>query len=543
MPILPLSSQLLSPFADPKSVSKMPDLADIMGGGQAGVPWEDTYFRSSSDIYAQGTRIGYAQILSKLGIPGTASFSRVENMLKLPLTAMEVGKSLVEEIRNSKVGLSDSSASFIPLIENALGPTINGALAVTSAIPVAGWVINAMLSVARGIAKLVSWAKGLNKKVQEISTLERASFSYEADYIFAQECLHMQSTRDWTRLFLPPGRRDDEQTGQFSNRWFRFDKLKSPPSGGWRIMATSLRDGAPASASTWRLGLVPGSTAIHRAIEVESGANIVRDQGTLLVSTRSLAVQAWAMASSPSPAMFAVDADLLRNAWAEYLYYLRLEIMKMDWTVQAKTKLVNAYIDDFGWGPYDMPFVESKGMANFGIDDPKGEIGWKRTEKSTGIAVPVAESTVLRINQFSALDTTVCAYVDPKSAAIVSDSELRDQLVLRRSQLLKVQEVCSLDIQSIPDWSYRANVQAKIDECGLANSNKTIGVAQIGPNPPRAQILPSQTPSDDVTEKASDEAYARLKPQQPLTGARAAAYATTLALAGAAVLLYKRKTS
>ena len=294
-------------------------------------------------------------VLSNLGVPQGKSFDTAVDFIGLPDEALHAGKLFWDLIGDkAQDELKEGIQELLEIVaKEVLGSLVNA----IGAIPIYGWIVEALWDVGTGIATLVQAAKASNTSAPE-PIYSRAVFGPESDKnVLNQFVLRpMRDTQDWSKLFYPPG---VGRNTTFGDR-FSASKLEG---GGYRILTRGAKDG-------W-LGGIPGTTRIHQGFEVYPGGNRIRELGQLFPSSRELFCWAWSQVTKRGPQMLTVDAAGARKYWMQYLFDLRLWLRETDkLTDKEKQRLIDGPgVDLFGWGPYDMPF--EKGPRLRELRDPR----------------------------------------------------------------------------------------------------------------------------------------------------------------------------
>lgn len=452
MPILPKETPLLFEKATPLE-SALPDFPEIFERlGQAdpqAVRLAEIDFTNGIETnFNLGSQKSIAGVLGNIGIPQGPIFESALEFLDMPDYALVVADVFWGIIEDYAIDIFKATVEqLVEVAIEALGKVLGSLVDIMSGIPAYGYVIDIAWDVGMGIKKLVDIAKESNKPPPE-AVYARAEFSPQADVSMANNNVigPARHASDWTPIFKPPG------LGRTKTWGPRFTSQKLE-GGGRRVRTRGQRAG-------W-VGFVPGTTMVHRGFEIERGGNVVRDIGALYPSTRNLAFLAWGQAQKNSPAMYTVDAVTARDQWAQYLFDLRMWIRETD---ILKESAKRAFVDGplakqtFGWGPYDMPFDSDLGYENFGIWDTEDKLGG-------GVAIPIRHLTNLRERQGRLLNTLTCAYVDPTYGSMRGDPSLLDKLETRRQQLLAHPARCDVDLDNIPDASFRGAMEIAQDVC------------------------------------------------------------------------------
>ncbi len=282
--------------------SKLPDLS-VFGGGADLALREDLW---GGD---QVTQLAMRNVASALRltvgrVAVTQGFSSIQipvlqNLFGDPLELLYKGLDIAKEVLGSKV--------FSKAIDQ-LGW-----------IPIVGWIIEILASVVELVVRIVANVRNkreaeARKALAQIGTLPIAQWSQGADEVLARTMMMRLDEYDAQWIVSP-------RYPAGSPADFRAKAQKINPSdpvwAGWLVHTGSLAPGSEGSAG---LGFIPGSRNLHGAIELRTrGARDFRDLGAFYPTARLAAVQWWEMVIAGGPAMFSVDADAARTAWADYL--------------------------------------------------------------------------------------------------------------------------------------------------------------------------------------------------------------------------------
>lgn len=186
-------------------------------------------------------------------------------------------------------------------------------------IPVAGWVIEVIVSVVELVVGIVQ-AVGDRREAEarrllaSVGTLPLAQWSQGADEVLTRAMMMRLEDHDAQWIVSP-------RYPATSASDFAAKPAEARP-GDDRWAAWVVYTGGPPDAGEGSegLGFVPGSRNLHGAMELRTrGAADLRDLGAFYPTARMAAVQWWEMIVAGGPAMFSVDASQARRAWADYV--------------------------------------------------------------------------------------------------------------------------------------------------------------------------------------------------------------------------------
>jgi hypothetical protein len=328
----------------------------------------------------------------------------------------------------------------------------NVAVNVLSATPIAGPILDAVVSVGRFVAGL--FQKDKKEAEDKVPMAKFMPYSKDVDTELARVILqqYMPST-DWTNTFLP---------ALDSGSGFRLQSAKDGDREGY-IWGSFGGGSSPEPDWSGGLGFMPGSqkmadTIQFTTVKEETGLLIEElvNVGNFFPATAQMGTAMWEQVQKiGSPDMFNVKAQLLYNEWSTYFNDMFGEAAQQ-WEAgdqftqmrisRAVQQFIMAHIPSTGWsGSLDILGVEDylnmlwwPGMFDCGneIEGCKFSVGegktwgptpplyrshtnpkshfrdytWSRVDKS----VILPQLRTLKNRQWAALyDTTVCAYVVP----------------------------------------------------------------------------------------------------------------------------------
>ncbi|MCA9712105.1 MAG: hypothetical protein KDK70_40085, partial [Myxococcales bacterium] len=282
--------------------SRLPDLSvygfradpalmgDLLGGQQVA---RLAMRNVASALRLAAGRVAITQGFSAVQIPLLA------DLFGDPLEVLTKGVDLVKEVLGSK--------AFSQAIDQI------------GWIPIVGWIIEILASVVELVLRLVERARDkreaeARKALAQIGTLPIAQWSQGADEVLARTMMMKLDAYEAQWIVSP--RYPARSASDFSAKPQKVDP-GDPVWAGWLVHTGSLGVGAEGSAG---LGFIPGSRNLHGAMELRTrGGRDYRDLGAFYPTARLAAVQWWEMIVGGGPAMFSVDAEAARGAWADYL--------------------------------------------------------------------------------------------------------------------------------------------------------------------------------------------------------------------------------
>jgi len=407
-----------------------------------------------------GTRFSAARVVTNLGYARGPKLDAIQTLFDIPQEALMVGQvffDLLEDVVGDMV--EATLEQIMEILEQALEEVLGALVDIISGIPIYGWIVKIVWNVVRGIRTIADLIKKQNEDPPE-KEYPRVKFTPDGDLALCnQYVINRLQSDDWTPIFMPPGIDRNTAWGEY----FFGAKLEG---GGRRIVTRGSKEG-------W-VGMIPGTTSLHREIEVEPSGYQIRETGLYLPSARNMGAFAWGQVQDrTSPALYAVDAERCKKTWRAYLFNLRLWIMETDTMKESsKRRLVNdpQLVRQFGWGPYDMPFDSTLGFENFGIDDPDQKIKWTRVPESaaknappaqTGVAHPVRAMKEVRRAQWKGLDTLMVAYCSEKSGAFTdfTGDDMKEKLEDRRKLLVGHPAMCDVELSDVIDPQLKAAIE------------------------------------------------------------------------------------
>ncbi|MCH9683896.1 MAG: hypothetical protein K0V04_20860 [Deltaproteobacteria bacterium] len=187
-------------------------------------------------------------------------------------------------------------------------------------IPIVGWVLELIGSVIELVTQLVTTVGDLREErareaLAKVATVPLAQWNQGADEVLARAMASRLGQHDAQWIVSPRypamSAADFEAKPEVINpgeqRW-----------AGWVVYTGG--DLGPGSSGSPGLGFVPGTRNLHGAMELRTrGARDLRDLGAFYPTAQMAAAQWWEMVVAGGPAMFSVDAERARGAWADYV--------------------------------------------------------------------------------------------------------------------------------------------------------------------------------------------------------------------------------
>lgn len=257
--------------------------------------------------------------LGDLGYTAYAQFTSTIRAVRLVLSqiATTVGfvkkaiGALGEVFKGTVAAIGDALNIALQVLDN---PGFNAAINSLCAIPIVGWIIKAVVAVAKLVLKIVETVRQNRAKRQEAwrqmrSIMPLARWDPNIDAIQVRNVGLRLHVFDAAYVFLPRYRADSPSD-------FYAEQAGGDPESkrvdAWRIL-TRYPDGG--------LGFVPGTQNLHGAIEMPIGYCAgVKDLGDFFPTAQQLAYQLWnTVLSQSAPAMFSVPARRCAKAWESYL--------------------------------------------------------------------------------------------------------------------------------------------------------------------------------------------------------------------------------
>jgi hypothetical protein len=257
--------------------------------------------------------------LGELGYTAYAQFTSTVRAVRLVLSqlATTVGflkqavTALGEVFKGTVAAIGDALNIALQVLDN---PGFNAAINSLCAIPIVGWIIKAVVTVAKLVLKIVETVRRNRANRQEAwrqmrTVMPLAKWDPDIDAIQVRNVGLRLHVFDAAYVFLPRYRADSPSD-------FYAEQAGGDPDSkrvdAWRIL-TRYPDGG--------LGFVPGTQNLHGAIEMPIGyCNGVKDLGDFFPTAQQLAYQLWnTVLSEGAPALFSVPARRCAKAWESYL--------------------------------------------------------------------------------------------------------------------------------------------------------------------------------------------------------------------------------
>lgn len=241
------------------------------------------------------------------------------------------------------------------VIDALLEQVTNFVMKAATSVPIVAWVVGfAQLAVGVG---MVVWGENQDAKPSPEMALTADPLT---DTAVGNELLGLMRTEDWTELFLPI---HDGQGGY----WVKDVEVEfgTGYKGGRFMLA-----GPDGIVSGTGKGLLPGGGVArmwqYRGKQATTGSTkldnllnalnlpIAAGEGFEEFTTygveyfvpayAQIGSLAWAMVTKPGPAMFRVNVDRMRNAWAAYWdsYMLGIYQLRVDGNLDAAKLMINA---------------------------------------------------------------------------------------------------------------------------------------------------------------------------------------------------------
>ena len=300
--------------ADPASfVSNLPDL-----GFYNWVAQIDPALGKAFPDNAFPTPVGNVD-LGNLGYTAYAQFTSTLRAVRLVLSklATTVGflrptfKALGDVFKGPVAAVGDALNIALQVLDN---PGFNAAINSLCAIPIVGWIIKAVVAVAKLVLKIVEAVRTNRAKRQEAwrqmrSLMPLAQWDADIDAIQVRNIGLRLHVFDAAYVFMPRYRATSPAD-------FYAEQASGDPDkkrvDAWRLL-TRYADGG--------LGFVPGTQNLHGAIEMPIGfCGGVKDLGDFFPTAQQIAHQLWnTILKDDAPALFSVPAGRCAKAWESYL--------------------------------------------------------------------------------------------------------------------------------------------------------------------------------------------------------------------------------
>lgn len=364
----------------------------------------------------------------------------------------------------STSGLADFiQEQLVELGMMILKSILGGVEQLLGGIPVIGWAVDIILGLVRVITAMVQASNVSDLVPPQYCRPPRADIG--SDEALSRRFLDQMQTWDWSSMFSPAG-------------WQIGTMGSYQPSLEIGCCPIENTDSYVMKTSVWTQarghGVVPGSGDIksgpwiHETLIFGTGSWPMTDTGDWLPQSRTVAGQAWCYLFN-GPTMFCADASELASRWRTYLGLL---IERASACVPNGKYWFNDGKGQKGWrrnmvSPQDASRRRGALLDRFGLTTEKlAKLGLTpeavfSSGSARDIAIeasdPVRGSKVLHDRQRTFVRRPVVAYVDtPKMPA----GKWKDAVVAAQKGLLThFPTVCALDLASIPDDVYRAQVE------------------------------------------------------------------------------------
>ena len=257
--------------------------------------------------------------LGNLGYTAYAQFCSTVRAVRMVLGQLA---STVGFLRSSLGALTEVFKGPVTAIGNALNvalqvldnPGFNAAINSLCAIPIVGWIIKAVVAVAKLVLKIVETVRANRAKRQDAwrqmrTLMPLAQWDAEIDAIQVRNVGLRLRVFDAAYVFMP------RYLANAPSDFYAEQASGDPDSkrvDAWRLL-TRFPEGG--------LGFVPGTQNIHGAIEMPVGfCGGVKDLGDFFPTAQQMAFQLWnTLLREDAPALFSVPARRCARAWEAYL--------------------------------------------------------------------------------------------------------------------------------------------------------------------------------------------------------------------------------
>ena len=257
--------------------------------------------------------------LGDLGYTAYAQFTSTIRAVRLVLSqlATTVGflkqsiRAIGEVFKGAVAAVGDALNVALEVLDN---PGFNAAINSLCAIPIVGWIIKAVVAVAKLVLKIVETVRQGRAKRQEAwrqmrSLMPLAQWDANIDAIQVRNVGLRLHVFDTAYVFMP------RYLASSPSDFYAEQASGDPDSkrvDAWRLL-TRYPDGG--------LGFIPGTQNIHGAIEMPIGfCGSVKDLGDFFPTAQQMAFQLWnTVLREDAPALFSVPARRCTRAWESYL--------------------------------------------------------------------------------------------------------------------------------------------------------------------------------------------------------------------------------
>lgn len=440
------------------------------------------FVESNVEVFQRSNQLAMGALVANVGIPVAAAFAEAASVLDTDVVA---------KARDFFAGLSGAADRIESEVEGGgvpkKGDVIFDAMAqgvglamerLAGNIPLAGLVVKAMIRTIQVAFRALRKQQQYGEAPEVV--LPNVVYNPEFNYQMLNAVLRRiappenpaerYDSRDWTRLFGPPSLGRNRYTGEM----FRLEKLENK-----NTILRRFQDSAYASEG-W-LGMVPGTSTLHQAVELENSRP--REIGTtVLPSPQKTLTWLWKNSvgrkADVNPSMYCIEASRVRDTWQSYIFDLHTFIDESDLGESTKQRIIDLYNKGeggriFGWGSSIAP---------------------KPNEQDR--YAPAKRSDVLEKRQWGYLDTVMVAYLDESFVALRKNTAMMDRWKQRKQELLDHPAVCEVDLKNVPDGYYREELRKKRSRCVAGNlwlTSKPLKPPGNTPEPGKGSALPDDS--------------------------------------------------
>jgi hypothetical protein len=408
-------------------------------------------------------------------------FSKVGDLLGLDIAKLALRTALEAA---EEAGLIDKIKQFVMEAIEQLLVKISEvtALAVCAAIPVVGWVAAIVLDFAFGIADLIREKDKAEEALAEAKeTCPQPVATANSDRDSAIAAMQVMRTRDWSRLFMPMATPNftccraathggrvigpygaivgpvGEGLGQFGAHAYDrpfWENLNGEYGMGCLPMLQNL--------GCHRVLIKPPFA--HKGLRKYNQSNFNGyDTGQQMPQLQGVGYQAYSIMRSRGPTAFTVDGVQLADAWQLYAGTLGEQIGtnfeglgRQSWDKCGEWKKADR-IEMLKWW-----FWRIGGLGAPGAESDDVAAASRAAAKGSKV---VREWREFAVYQTSLLRRLVVAYVDARTC----HPNWRERIEqAQRDLLTHPTAVCDLDLGSIPEPAYLAEVEARRKQLGYA---------------------------------------------------------------------------
>ena len=474
--------------------------------------------------------------------------SAVSGIADLPTAQLVAGELLVAFLPPLADLVKKGWAFIKKALADAVSAILGAFVEILSIMPVIGQVINIVVDIAMGIADLVAMAKKSEAAKVAESAVRAIVPSVDRDNNWLEalkyRCRGQRADGsphgrggDWTSIWTPwadPSDADDD----WRRGWGCSLIAAQDPFGGGRIIGPSsdnawgLYDGGgftgkfeQPGATPKGFGAIPGTSRIHRSLQIDSSGSTIVDSGQWLNMSSAAAIEAWSLLWSDGPTTWAVDTDRALVAWERYVGGFLADL-------KSGATCGKNMAGDWKIGPGRRKIIRDFFVRELGVDPGSSD------EEVLTTMRPRFALEALRQRQIALAGTTSVAYVNAMECPPALEEEVRQ----RQADLLGSDEACRIDLSQVSDAVYRANLEFAVSKKGFTcYAAGDIQAPLTGPGTWDPSVPPPEPPPTEAIPEVPNPPRVGAKPPRasgPSSGSDGGAGIGILAAAVLAGLIY-----